>query len=419
MALSRAYGAAYAQVGPTRRTEGPGDRHVEAGKRILVIDDTDEVRFAAMTWLRHLGFQVRGAADGAAGLAEVEREAPDLVLCDLRMPGTDGLQFLAKVHATLPDLPVIVMSGAGLAADAIGALKLGAWDYIEKPFAAMEVVEIAVSRALERAQLIAENRRYRESLEQMNLELRAALRVLTDDEDAGRQIQARMLPRNHQRFGPFEFSREVVPSAYLSGDFVDAFAIDERRWAFYLADVAGHGVSSALVTVLLRAFVHRHAAEHARTRDGLVLSPARLLDRLNEEVARDDLDKHLTIFYGVVDSQDGTLTYANAGHFPWPVLFDGEKSVDLEQPGVPVGVMPTTRYREHRVALPPRMVLAVFSDGLLEILPHADLTSKQAFLRKLFSRADVTVEKVSAELRLEEQRLPDDVAMLLVKRGGS
>jgi sigma-B regulation protein RsbU (phosphoserine phosphatase) len=395
-----------------------GETELAARKRILVIDDTTEVRRVVITYLEHLGFEVAGAEDGASGLEEVRRAAPDLVMCDLRMPRMDGLEFLAAVHALLPELPVIVMSGAGLVADAVGALKLGAWDYIEKPFAAMEVIEHAVARALERSDLLSENRRYRERLERINGELRATLRLLTDDEDAGRQIQARMLPRNHQSFGPFEFSREVVPSAYLSGDFIDAFAIDERYWAFYLADVAGHGVSSALVTVLLRTFVQRHASEHLRTRDGIVLSPARLLDRLNEEITRDDLDKHLTIFYGVVDLETSSLLYANAGHFPWPLLFDGERVVEIEQPGVPVGLMPGTRYREHRLELPPKLVFAVFSDGLLEILPHPDLAGKQAFLRSLFGRADITVEMVRKELELGDRTLPDDVAMLLIKRGG-
>jgi len=386
-------------------------------KRVLVIDDTEGARRAVVTYLRRLGFDAREAADGRAGLEEVRRETPDLVMCDLRMPRMDGLEFLAEVHATLPDLPVLVMSGAGLLEDAIGALKLGAWDYVEKPVAALEVIEHAVARALERAELLAENRRYRKSLERVNRELTATLRLLTDDEEAGRQIQARMLPKNHQQFGSFTFSREVVPAAYLSGDFIDAFPIDERRWGFYLADVAGHGVSSALVTVLLRTFVQRHAAAHVQTRDGLVLSPARLLDRLNEEMSKDDLERHLTIFYGVIDDEDSSLLYANAGHFPWPLLFDGERTAEIEQPGVPIGLLPATRYREHRVELPPVLVLSVFSDGLLEILPHADLDAKKAFLRALFGRRDVTVEQVCKELALHDRALPDDVAMLLITRG--
>jgi sigma-B regulation protein RsbU (phosphoserine phosphatase) len=390
----------------------------QLGKRILVIDDTEAVRHALIVYLGQLGYAARGAEDGVSGLEELQRDPPDLILCDLRMPRMDGLQLLAAVHARSPELPVVVMSGAGLVHDAIGALKLGAWDYIEKPIVVLDVLEHSVKKALERAALLEENRRYRANLEQMNLELHASLQLLADDEDAGRQIQARMLPRSRQRFGPFDVSSAVVPAAFLSGDFVDAFPIDDLRWGFYLADVAGHGVSSALVTVLLRAFVQRHAAEHARTGDRLVLSPARLLERLNEELSKDDLAKHLTIFYGVIDSEQGSLTCANAGHFPWPLLYDGTRTVDIEQPGLPVGLMPGTKYREVSMPLPPSMVLAVFSDGLLELLPHPGLAEKQAFLRSLFGRSTVTVEQLRKDLHLEGGvSLPDDVAILLIKRG--
>ena len=390
----------------------------QQAKRVLVVDDSASVRSVLIAYLAQLGLRAHGAEDGMSAFEQIQSDPPDLLLCDLRMPRMDGLELIEKVHARLPDLPVVVMSGAGLVGDAIRALKLGAWDYIEKPILDLDVLGLSMRRALERAALVEDNRRYRANLEQMNRELQASLSLLADDEEAGRQIQALMLPRNHQRFGPFEFSYAVVPSAFLSGDFVDAFEIDDHRFAFYLADVAGHGVSSALVTVVLRAFVQRHSAEHARTGDGLVLSPGRLLERLNDELSRDNLGKHLTIFYGVVDTRDGSLVCANAGHFPWPLLHDGEQTVSLEQPSLPAGLLPGARYRERRITLPERLVLAVFSDGLLELLPHSCLADKQAFLRTFFGRHSATVEQLREELRLDAGlTLPDDVAIVLIKRG--
>lgn len=397
-------------------TSGEPQRH---DGHILVVDDTENVRRATIAQLRLLGFVATGAEDGLRGLEEVERSVPDLVLCDLRMPRMDGLAFLAAMRDAHPDVPVIVMSGAGLLDDAIGALKLGAVDYVEKPVPTA-ALEHSLRRALERARLIAENRRYRAHLEDVNRELRASLRLLADDEDAGRQIQFRMLPENHKRFGPFEFSRELVPSAFLSGDFIDAFPIDARRWGFYLADVSGHGVPSALVTVLLRSFVQRHVADYARTADGIVASPGKLLARLNEEMLREDLDKHATMFFGVIDNVAGTLVYANAGHFPWPLVHDGDRTTSLELPGMPLGLAPKSEYVERRIELGGEVVIAAFSDGLLDILPHEDLVDKQRFLSSLFGRPDVTVEQVVRDLRLDGRTpLPDDVAMLLIKRGGS
>jgi serine phosphatase RsbU (regulator of sigma subunit) len=389
------------------------------GKRIIVVDDTEMVRKVLVHYIERLGFTALEAADGQLGLDLIRASKPDLVLCDLRMPNLDGLGVLKVLRRESPDLPIVVMSGEGLLQDAIGALQLGAWDYVAKPIE-LPVLEHAVNKALEKAALVEENRRYRSHLELLNRELAASLRLLAEDENAGRQIQFRMLPRNHQRFGDYLFTRDVVPSRFLSGDFIDAFSIDPGHWGFYLADVSGHGVSSALVTVLLRTFVQRHVASSIQSGDDLVLSPARLLMRLNDEMARDDLDKHLTIFYGVIDLQENTLLYANAGHFPWPVLCDAGSVRVLELPGVPVGMMPHSRYQQHHVPLAASMSLSVFSDGVLEVLDQSTLDAKLDYLRDLFGRPDVTVEQARKELHLDSaSALPDDVAILIIQRGGS
>jgi serine phosphatase RsbU (regulator of sigma subunit) len=393
------------------------ERMTAARERVVVVDDTDAVRTYLVRHLERSGFAVLQAADGIQGLGVIREGKPDLVLCDLRMPNLDGLDLLKFLSQEFPDLPVIVMSGEGLLHDAIGALKLGAWDYICKPIESA-VLDHAISRALEKAGLVKENRRYRANLELLNRELKASLRLLAEDEDAGREIQFRMLPRNHQKFGPYLFTRCVVPSTFLSGDFIDAFFIDDTRWGFYLADVSGHGVSSALVTVLLRTFVQRQVASFVRTGDDLVLSPARLLARLNEEMARDDLQKHLTIFYGIIDLAEHVMLCANAGHFPWPVLRQDDRTLVLEHPGVPVGMVPGSQYEEHRLKLAARMSLSVFSDGLLEVLTQGNLDEKLLFLRDYFGRLDVSVEQAKRELNLTEGlTLPDDVALLIIQRG--
>lgn len=381
--------------------------------KILVIEDDDLVRPALMALLTRLGHQPIGAVNGQAGLEAVKKGGVDLALCDMRMPVLDGVGFLEAVQA-LPDAPpVIVMSGAGLLDDAVEALRLGAWDYITKPIFGVEVLEHTVNKALERKALLEENRR-------INGELRATLGILAEGEDAGRQLQFRMLPQNHQMFGPFEFSRELLPSVYLSGDFVDAFSIDERRWGFYLADVAGHGVSSALVTVLLRGAVQRYVEAMKHSNDPLVLSPRALLSNLNEQLVREPVDKHVTLFYGVIDVERSTLTWSSAGHFPWPIVFDGQRAQVLSSSSVPLGMFPGSQYEERSLTLGPDVVLAACSDGLLEVLPPKSLDEKLELLRSVFARFDVTVEQAHAELHLDEvSPLPDDVAMLIVKRGGA
>ncbi len=386
-------------------------------ERIVVIDDTDLVQKVVTRQLERLGFTVLRATDGIEGLERIRHDAPDLVLCDIRMPRLDGLELLSVVRREAPELPVVVMSGAGVLQDAIGALKLGAWDYITKPVDS-DALEHAVVRALERVALLRENRRYRQELEELNQQLRAGLRLLAEDEAAGRQLQFRMLPKNNLHFGHYLLTRELMPSQFLSGDFIDAFRIDQEHFGFYLADVAGHGVASALVTVLLRTFVQRQLASYERTGDSMILSPSRLLMRLNDDIARDDLGKHLTIFYGVVDLERDSLRYSTAGHFPWPVLFDGRETRVLEHPSVPVGMLAGTRYEEHRVELGAGHRLSLFSDGLLALLPQPTIKDKLAFLRDYFGRPHVSVEAAREDLHLgTSATLPDDVALLIIQRG--
>ncbi|MGC4069607.1 MAG: SpoIIE family protein phosphatase [Polyangiaceae bacterium] len=117
--------------------------------------------------------------------------------------------------------------------------------------------------------------------------------------------------------------------------------------------------------------------------------------------------------------EENVLLYANAGHFPWPILHTLEETTVLEQPGVPVGMVPGSRYEEHRIPLPNPMILSVFSDGVLEVLPQPTLNEKLAFLRTFFGRLDVTVEQARCELHLNDgSPLPDDVAVLIIQRGG-
>jgi phosphoserine phosphatase RsbU/P len=408
--------------GKYRREATPSRRDqqvTEKGRaKIVVAEDTEMVRKFVVRCLERFGYASLEAEDGAQALDRIRADKADLVLCDLRMPNLDGLGLLKHVKQEWPDLPVVVMSGEGVLQDAIGALQLGAWDYVAKPIEPASLAH-AIGKALEKAMLINENRRQRAELEAVNRQLHASLMLLEEDEDAGRQIQLRMLPRDRQRFGRYLFTRDVVPSGFLSGDFIDAFSIDDRHWGFYLADVSGHGVSSALITVLLRTFVQRQVASYARSQDRLIMSPAQLLMRLNQEMAREDLDKHLTIFYGIIDLKEDSLLCANAGHFPWPILFGDGATTVLEQPGLPVGLAPDTRYEERRLLLPSPMSLSVFSDGVLEVLPQPTLDGKLAYLRELFGRPKVSVEQARRALHLQESSvLPDDVAMLIVQHEG-
>src|SRR5712672_266883 len=132
--------------------------------RVLVIDDEAGIRDSLRMTLEYEGYDVVGAATGQEGLALAEREAPDLVLLDVKMPGMDGLEVLDRLRAMNEALPVVVISGHGTISTAVEATKKGAFDFIEKPFAADRVL-VSLRNALSQRQLRDENRSLRKVVE--------------------------------------------------------------------------------------------------------------------------------------------------------------------------------------------------------------------------------------------------------------
>jgi sigma-B regulation protein RsbU (phosphoserine phosphatase) len=388
-----------------------------AKTRILVVDDDSMMRFNIAGYLEDSGYNVCEARDGVDAIVAVRDRPPDLVLCDLRMPGMDGLDVMRELHNGYPELPVIAVSGTGVLNDAVDALRAGAWDFVIKPIQNMAVLEHAVSDALQKARLIRDNRRYQHDLELANRKLSNNLQQMREDADAARRIQRQIMPEREVSLGPYDVSRCLLPSLVMSGDFVDYFAIDPGHIGFYLADVSGHGVSSAFVTVMLKSYVNSQLERLSKDGDETVREPQHLLEQLNYTMLDQRLEKYLTIFYGVINSGSNRLKYSFGGHFPSPVLFDGSRARFLPGRGPPIGLFRDAAYDGGNLALPEYFTLALFSDGILEVLPGESLEHKQSRLLKAVEALDNTADGLIASLGLSSgQGYPDDITLLLLKR---
>ncbi|MDO8677513.1 MAG: sigma-54 dependent transcriptional regulator [Acidobacteriota bacterium] len=132
--------------------------------RILVVDDEAAIRDSLKMILEYEGYEVMQAATGEEGVKLIEREAPDLVFLDIKMPGMDGLEVLQKLRHLVDTTPIVVVSGHGTIHTAVEATRLGAFDFIEKPFTT-ERVMVTVRNAVDTRRLKTENKTYRRDAE--------------------------------------------------------------------------------------------------------------------------------------------------------------------------------------------------------------------------------------------------------------
>jgi two-component system, NtrC family, response regulator AtoC len=129
--------------------------------RFLIVDDHHSIRKLCMTVGASLGFECREAESAEAALAYLETDAPDIVLADLMMPNMTGLEFLPRVKELFPRSEIAIMTGHASIETAVQAMRLGAYDYITKPFR-VEELKLLLQRMQEKVSLVAENQFLRE-----------------------------------------------------------------------------------------------------------------------------------------------------------------------------------------------------------------------------------------------------------------
>lgn len=384
---------------------------------ILVIDSDPAQARRLEGWLAADGFQVVTAHDVDAGFALARNLRPSLILGEVVLTLANGSQLLRSLLHELPETAVIVVTETASLDEAVTALHEGASDFLVKSLLNDDILRLSVQRAMERRALRRENQQVHEELEKANARLQTSLQLLEADQRAGRQVQGRLLPPTPHQTNGLSLCHFILPSLYLSGDFVDYFGLGVGRTAFYLADVSGHGASSAFVTVFLKTLTNRIRRHFEKRTAVSTLSPGRLMAAMNEELRALETGKHLTLFCGVIDTNSQELIYSYAAHYPPALLCqDGEVRV-LEGQGLPLGLFPDARFEEHRVSLSGQFSLVVLSDGILEVLPAGDLASKEARLRAEVAAANGQLTQLIERLGLHQVRdVPDDIALLMIKR---
>ena len=384
-------------------------------ERILIIDSDERARSELGRYLEARGFYVTGYPDLASARSLFDDNIPDIIFADLS-PDAIG-ELAGRLEDAETFTPIVACYSTADASEIVNALRAGAADIVLKPCSDDRgALDDVIGKLFDRVRVNRLNQLYRQELEEANRDLRDGIAELRADQRAGRKVQLRMLPDREQVLSGFSVNHLIKPSLFLSGDFLDYFRITEDKVLVYIADVSGHGASSAFVTVLLKNLTNRLQRNLRRGSSDDILFPDRFLERINSELLDTGLGKHVTVFVGIISTSDRSLRYSVGAHFPMPILsLEGGKTEFLEGSGLPVGLFETPEWEVYEVPLDKPFHLILFSDGILEVIKAKSLDEKERTLLELVSGGSHTIASLGEALNLDEiTELPDDIAIVSV-----
>jgi sigma-B regulation protein RsbU (phosphoserine phosphatase) len=336
--------------------------------RVLIADDEPVNRLVLSRKLRQWGHEPVLAEDGAQAWAMMQAEPFRMVITDWMMPEMDGIELTRRIRfSPLGGYTYVLLLTARTGVEAlVEGIEAGADDFVTKPFQMEEL----------RARLRAGERvlQLESDLAEHNRRLTLAYASARRDLEAAAEMQKALLPPQGLSLPAVNSAWRFLPASLVAGDVFNVHALDATRTSFYLLDVAGHGVPSAMLSFTLsKLLAPRNEAdglvkrplEHAPYWE--VTPPADVLRELNRRF-QDDSEalKYFTMIYGVVDSERDTIVIAQAGH-PTPLLVRTSGEVlRLGDTGFPVGMLPDVDFEQFEFPFEAGDRLYLYSDGVTE-----------------------------------------------------
>jgi phosphoserine phosphatase len=353
-----------------------------------------------------LQFELDVAPNLSAALERLTQGHTDVVLLDLHLPDSRGLNTFLRVQRRAPHVPVVVMTGFNDEVLAVKAVQEGAEDYLVKGYVNPSLLARSLRYAIERTRRRLVERAVRENAEKLQ---------------AARLIQQRLFPQQAARLPGLDLAGASYPAEATGGDYYDYFRTQDGGLALGIGDVTGHGLGPSLLSASLRAYLRALAAA-----GGDVAHVLTLVNRLLYADLGDD--RFVTLFFGRLDLVTRTLTYVSAGHPPGYVLdASGRVKLRLESTALPLAVAPEATYAgtAARAQLDQGDLLLLLTDGVLEErspdrLPFGGERALGIVRHYWSDPARLIVENLYNAVRAFSQNLPqvDDITAMVVKVTG-
>lgn len=355
--------------------------------KILIIDDEEIITSLFKRFLSRQGYEFHSATNGPDGLKIIAETELDLVFLDLKMPDMDGMEVLKKAKNINRDLPVIILTGHGNLDCAVQSVRLGAYDFMQKPIEDLETLLVDIDRAIANHHLVKKNRHLVEELSTVNKGLENKVKLRTSDLEQALDelkqaqskineelktvslVQQNLLPEGPPKHKGLDAAAIYMASAAVGGDYYDYIDMGDEKLGIAIADVSGHGLPAAFVMTMVKVML----LYLNKKKTPLDETIAALNDILSRHIPTNNF---VTMIYGILDFKEMTFTYINAGHDPLIRVNTETKSLETFPAKSPfLGIDPKTAFSEDVLHIKKGDKLILSTDGIVE----ACNTQNQAF----------------------------------------
>ncbi len=347
----------------------------KAKPSVLVADDDPITRKLLSRFLEDIGHEVFVAEDGEQAWTIFSARRPKLVITDCRMPKLDGIGLCKRIRGSeVNDYTFLLMLTSTSEKAILGeCFAAGADDFMKKPFKRDEL-QWRLHSGLRILDLHSNLESRITQLDDARSRLESANEEMSAGLQAASNTQRSLLPKEPPAVKGIQCDWMYSPSDHLGGDSLNMFQLDENRLGFFLADVCGHGLPSALLAVTLHRLLTPVLGHSGLLNDQETLSaeeffgdPGRVLSTVNKRFPmKIEEGEYFTAVYGVIDTLNSTLSFAGAGH-PHPIVLSNDGKVSrLSTSGFPVGFDEDIQYETQVHYLRPGDQICLFTDGILE-----------------------------------------------------
>ncbi|UNJ91797.1 fused response regulator/phosphatase [Bacillus mycoides] len=374
---------------------------------ILIVDDNPVNIFVIEKILKQAGYRDLVSLNSAQELFEYihfgkdssRHNEIDLILLDIMMPEIDGLEVCRRLQneEKFKDIPIIFVTALEDANKLAEALDIGAMDYITKPINKVELL----ARMRVALRLKSELNWHKEQEENLRNEL-----------DLATQVQRNLLS-SPLREDHIKIEASYLPSFKLAGDMYYWYKIDENRYGIILLDVMGHGVSASLVCMFISSVL--------RETIKCLIDPELVIKDLNKYMTllhndNDNIPYYFTAIYLVVNTENRTIEYVNAGHPSGYVLVDEENVVELNRGSCAVGFFDEIKVEKTVIPFEKNAQILLFTDGVLESIANDEFESEEK-LRTFTERKWGNLEGEMEGFYTEEQKKTqsDDMCVIMIQ----